>query len=328
MSAKILKPNKKVFQEAISILKKGDVIAFPTETVYGLGADALNPNAVKKIFEIKNRPLFNPLIVHIAEKKDIEKLCTEINEKTKILINHFWPGPLTIIFKKSKIIPNIVTAESKNVAIRMPSHPVALKLIKKLKKPICAPSANLFKNLSPTTADHTNSQIGEKINLIIDGGKCDIGIESTILDLTTKTPCILRPGGITQEEIEKIIGKVHIKTTSKNPKSSGQLAHHYSPQTPFKILKKRKIIYSKSIKMGLLTFKKIPKEKDNFQKIEILSKKGNLKEAAHNLFDCLYKLDKSNLDIIYAEPLPNTGLGKAIMNRLKKAENINKIKKK
>ena len=313
----ILKPNKKTFKEAAKIIKEGNLVAFPTETVYGLGADALNPKAVAKIFSVKNRPYFNPLIVHIANFKDLEYLSNKINQKTKLLIEKFWPGPLTLILPKSNIVPDIVTAGIQSVAIRMPSHPVALEFIKTTGTVIAAPSANPFGYISPTEPIHVINQIGDKIDLIIDGGKCPIGIESTVIELVNE-PTILRFGAVPIEEIEEAIGKVKISTLSKTPRSPGQLSSHYSPQTKLKIIKK-KIESSKELKIGLLAFKK-PKNNIGFEKIEVLSDEGDLIEATSNLFSCLHKLDSANLDIIYVEPVPEIGLGRAIMDRLRKAE--------
>ena len=185
------------------IIKEGGLVAFPTETVYGLGANALNPYAVAKIFEVKKRPTFDPLIVHISKIEWLEKLTTQVDEKALKLIEKFWPGPLTLVLPKSNIVPDIVTAGLPTVAIRMPSHNVALALIENAETPISAPSANPFGYISPTTADHVERMLGDKIDLILDGGKCPIGIESTVLSLIDEEPKILRPGGLPVEEIEK-----------------------------------------------------------------------------------------------------------------------------
>ncbi len=316
--AQILKPTKETIKIAVDILKNGGVIAFPTETVYGLGANGLNSIAVAKIFEIKNRPFFDPIILHIGKKEDVKKLWKEINERAEKLIEKFWPGPLTIILPKTEIVPYIVTSGLETVAVRMPSHPVALEILEKVDFPIAAPSANIFGRLSPTEAIHVEKQIGNKIEIIIDGGKCPVGIESTVIDLTTQENIILRPGGIPKEEIEKVIGEVKIIKRSEKILSPGQLPYHYSPKTPLKILRNYKEV-KKGIKAGLLAFKEA-KEKEKFVKIEVLSEKGDLIEAASNFFSLLHKLDNAGLDIIYAEPVPEEGLGIAIMDRLYKAE--------
>ena len=318
MSAKILKPTDDVLKKAAFIIREGGLVAFPTETVYGLGVNAFDALAVAKIFEVKRRPSFDPIIVHIADFKDLERLTLQIDERAKKLIQKFWPGPFTSVLPKAIVIPDIVTAGLETVAIRMPSHPVALKLIKEAEVPIAAPSANLFGHLSPTIAEHVVEQIGEEIDLIIDGGKCPIGIESTVLDLTSK-PTVLRPGGLPLEEIEKVIGKIEVSTLSKRPHSPGQLPHHYSPRTPLKIIGNKEFNVPEGVKAGLLAFKP-PEDKLPFERIEVLSISGDLTEASANFFSCLHRLDKADLDVIYAEPVPETGLGRAIMDRLRKAE--------
>ncbi|HOK57081.1 MAG TPA: L-threonylcarbamoyladenylate synthase [bacterium] len=319
----VLKPSEEAIEKAINILKNGGVIAFPTETVYGLGANGLNSDAVIKIFEIKKRPFFDPIILHIGKKEDLEKLWKKINKKAEKLIDKFWPGPLTIILPKTEVVPYIVTAGLETVAVRMPSHPVALEILKRVDFPIAAPSANIFGRLSPTEAKHVKQQIGNRIELIIDGGRCSVGIESTVIDLTGERSLILRPGGVPKEEIEKVIGKVEIIKKTEKISSPGQLPFHYSPKTPLKILYDYNEV-KKGIKAGLLAFKK-PKNKDKFVRIEVLSMKGDLREAAVNFFSCLHKLDEAKLDIIYAEPVPEQGLGTAIMDRLHKAETKNFI---
>lgn len=305
-------------ERAAFIIRQGGLVAFPTETVYGLGACAFNTTAVAKIFEVKQRPYFDPIIVHIADLENIKDLCLNIDNRAKTLIEKFWPGPLTLVLPRSNKVPDIVTSGLDTVAIRMPSHTIALDLIKRVGLPVAAPSANLFSCLSPTTAEHVREQIGKDIDMIIDGGNCQIGIESTILDLSNE-PVVLRPGGISIEEIEKVIGKVKISTFSNTPNSAGQLLHHYSPKTPLKIIRNKNFNINKEIKAGLLSFVS-PNSKQPFEIIEILSQSGDLREAAVNLFLSLHKLDKAELDIIYAEPVPEIGLGRAIMDRLYKAE--------
>lgn len=318
MMAEIPKVSKKALNKASSIIRKGGLVAFPTETVYGLGACAFNKEAVAKIFEVKERPHFDPIIVHVADFKDVVRLCTKVDERAGMLIKRFWPGPLTLVLPKSDVVPDIVTAGLETVAVRMPSHPVALELIKEARVPIAAPSANLFGCLSPTTAEHVVEQIGEKVDLIIDGGRCPIGVESTVLDLLGE-PTILRPGGLSVEEIEEVIGKVKISTLSKRPRSPGQFPCHYSPRTPLKILEDKNLNVPDGTRVGLLAFKP-PVDNLLFEKIEILSPTGDLLEAASNFFSCLHRLDKANVDIIYAELVPEIGLGRAIMDRLRKAE--------
>ena len=314
----IVPPTSKNIKIACELLKKGEVIAFPTETVYGLGAIVFNEKAVAKIFEMKRRPYFDPLIVHIADINMLEDLCY-FNEKAQILAKKFWPGPLTMILPKKEKVPSLVTAGLSTVAVRMPAHKVALQLIKTCGIPIAAPSANPFGKLSPTKPEHVYKYFGEEL-FIIDGGKCDIGLESTIIDLTEKNPVILRPGAITPEELEKVLGKIEINTCFKSqPKSPGNLKKHYAPNTPIKIIDNKKTtlnFYDK--KIGYIAFSKPPSEK--YEVVKILSPSKDLKEAATNLFDFLHELDKLGLDLILVEALPEQGLGIAIMDRLRKAE--------
>ncbi|MBS7645367.1 MAG: L-threonylcarbamoyladenylate synthase [Candidatus Bathyarchaeia archaeon] len=320
MKARILKYSREAVREGGLIIRRGGLVAFPTETVYGLGASAFNPNAVARIFEVKRRPRFDPIIVHIANPGEIERVCLKVGRYAKMLIERFWPGPLTLVLPKSDAVPDIVTAGLETVAVRMPSHPVALELIREAGVPVAAPSANLFGRLSPTTAMHVKEQIGGEIDLIIDGGRSPIGVESTVLDLTGE-PTVLRPGGLPVEEIEEVIGKVKISPVSRVPRSPGQLPRHYSPRTPVRILRGGETETLEGVKAGLLAFKQL-KTRPPFKVIKILSPKGDLREAAANLFSLLHELDEAGLDVIYAEPVPEIGLGRAIMDRLRKAEGI------
>ncbi len=323
MKTKILKVDTenicfKNIKRAADIIKKGGLVAFPTETVYGLGANAFDSCAVVKIFEVKNRPRFDPIIVHIHSHQEIKKVCSDVNERTKKLMKEFWPGPLTLLLKKSNILPDIVTAGLPTVAVRMPFHPIALALIKECGTPIAAPSANPFGYLSPTTAHHVQKQLGTKVDLILDGGRCPLGVESTIIDVTGSVPVLLRPGGLPVEDIEQILGEVRktpIKT--KKPRSPGQLESHYAPHTPIQFLPKKQLI-SAGKKIGLLAF--TPTQQSQvYDSVEVLTATGDLREAATNLFSCLHRLDAAGLDIIYVEPVPEIGLGRAIMDRLRRA---------
>jgi len=326
----------RAIKEASAFIKRGGLVAFPTETVYGLGADAFNVEAVARIFEVKNRPRFDPLIVHISDTSSIGMLTSSIDEKVEKLIEKFFPGPLTLVLPKSEIVPEIVTAGLPTVAIRMPSHPIALALIKKAERPIAAPSANPFGYLSPTTAEHVKGQIGEGVDMILDGGRCPIGIESTVVEITCEDAFILRQGGLTVDEIEEVIGDVKIYSgNQRRPHSPGQLPYHYSPRTTIKILRnkeRKKILEEKRKRAGLLAFKR-PEDREEilpygYEIVEVLSPDGNLKEAAANLFACLHRLDKAILDIIHVEPVPEVGLGNAIMERLYKAERRSQYKNK
>ncbi len=301
---RIVKPSQEVLSEAAEMMRKGGLVAFPTETVYGVGTNALNPTAVAKIFEVKKRSSFEPLIVHIADRADLDRLCV-VNEMAKNLASRFWPGPLTLVLPKRPIVPEIVTAGLKTVAVRMPSHPISLELIRRAGVPLVVPSANLFGQLSPTTAEEVARQLGDRIDMIIDGGRCPLGIESTVLDLSSR-PTVLRPGSLPVEEIEKAIGEVEVKPAES----------HYSLKIPVRIFRGE---FPTGKKVGFLAFTP-PRKKVPAARIEILSPSGDLREAATNFFSCIQRLERSGVDIIYAEPVPERELGRAIMDRLRKME--------
>jgi L-threonylcarbamoyladenylate synthase len=312
-----LEANNKTIKQAAQIIKLGGLVAFPTETVYGLGADGLNPIAVAKIFEAKKRPTFNPLILHIAEKIYLHTLTNYNDERVDQLISKFWPGPLTLVLPKKDIVPEIVTAGNPTVAVRMPNHPIALKLIAMSETPIAAPSANTFGHLSPTTAKHVQKYLGDKVDLILDGGKSSIGVESTIIQYYDGDFYLLRHGGFAKEEIENEIGKIKTaKIDVSKPNSPGQLPFHYSPNTPLFFFDESLLNQQKRI--GMISFQE---EKNNFPfaSQKILSNSGDLREAASNLFICLHEMEKENLDLILVETVEEKGLGRAIMDRLRKA---------
>jgi L-threonylcarbamoyladenylate synthase len=306
--------------QAAEIIRRGGIVAFPTETVYGLGADAFNPLAVARIFEVKRRPYFDPLIVHVANPADVEKLVKGIPSNAKKLMERFWPGPLTIVLLKEEDIPDIVTAGLPTVAIRMPNHPMALAMIKESKCPIAAPSANPFGYLSPTIAEHVREQLGERVDLILDGGPCPVGVESTILSFLGEKSRLLRPGGVPLEEIEFIIGKVEIGSIKEDRLSApGMLPRHYAPRTPIVLdWDEEDLDIYKNKNLGLLAFQE-SRNNLKFHSVEVLSKKGDFREAAANLFAAIRRLDALDLDLILAEPIPEIGLGRAIMDRLRHA---------
>jgi len=312
--------NERAIHKAADIIKRGGIVAFPTETVYGLGADAFNPMAVARVFEVKQRPYFDPLIVHIGDLSEINKLIKEIPYDAGRLIECFWPGPLTIVLFKKENVPDIVTSGLQTVAVRMPKHEMTLKLIKLSGTPVVGPSANPFGYLSPTKAEHVREQLGDQIDFILDGGPCEVGLESTIISFVEKNPKLLRPGGIPLEEIEAIIGKVEIDVNNhKNPSAPGMLPKHYAPRTPILLEWSQKTIRKyRDKKVGLLAFKD-PGPLDSINPIEVLSKNGDLREAAANLFTAIRRLDQLGLDLILAEPVPEVGLGRAIMDRLQRA---------
>jgi len=317
----ILEANLKNIKSAAELIRSGEAVAFPTETVYGLGANALNPSAVVKIFEIKKRPKFNPLIIHIADKSSVFEYSKNHNEKIFELIKNFWPGPLTLVLKKKKNIPDIVTAGNDTVAIRMPNHKTALRLIEYSGCPIAAPSANSFGLLSPTDASHVDKQLGGRVKLILDGGKSSVGVESTIISFADETPTLLRHGGLPIEKIEKLIGKIKVNISSKvKPNSPGQMKYHYAPAIPIYFLNDSNLKKFEGKKIGALFFEKNDYDY-KFELEKILSKKGNLNEAALNFFKMLHDLENENIDLILAEKVPLSGIGFAITDRLQRAVN-------
>ncbi len=298
-------------------IKEGNLVAFPTETVYGLGADALNPYAVAKLFELKERPTFDPLIVHIASVEEIKRLTVNNDNRVYELAERFWPGPLTIILPKSNLVPDIVTAGLPTVGIRMPDHPVAIELIRQSGCPIAAPSANKFGQLSPTQAKHVNKQLSD-VDFLIDGGESAVGIESTIISLNEKGFEILRHGIITKEEIEEIIPYYAVPDRDKtNIVSPGMLKSHYSPNKPIYLLDKNIPDFIDYPKAGLLSFS--GKDTAKYKIVELLAPDGNLKTCAVNLFAAIHRLEESDVDYIIAETVPEVGVGIAIMDKLKKA---------
>lgn len=303
-------------EEGAEIIKGGGLVAFPTETVYGLGADAFNPEAITNVFKAKERPLFDPLIVHISELSDLVGLQKEVDENVFKLAEKFWPGPLTIVLPKSEKVPDIVTSGLPTVAVRMPAHPVALELIRKSGTVIAAPSANKFGRLSPTTAEHVKKQLPE-IEHVIDGGNTTIGLESTVISLNKDGFELLRPGAISIEDLEAVIPKSKSSGEAKQLKSPGLLKSHYSPRKPLYIIGESEI-GSGTSSAGLISFG-ISKNKDQYKYQEVLSENQDLNEAAINLFSAIHKLEDSDAEFIVAEPVPETGIGIAIMDRLRKA---------
>jgi L-threonylcarbamoyladenylate synthase len=304
---------------AAKLLADNEVVAVPTETVYGLAANALNPEAVVKIFEAKQRPFFDPLIVHIAHKSHIYKYAKMLPPALEQLVDALWPGPLTIVLPKKDIIPDIVTSGLETVGLRMPAHPVLLKLLNKIDFPLAAPSANPFGYISPTSAQHVYNQLNTKIPYILDGGNASVGVESTIVGYEKDKVIIYRLGGTSIETIEAIVGKVEVRIHSSNPTAPGQLDSHYSPRKAFfagdiyGLLEK-----FAAKKVGVISFFKDYKAA-NIAKSWKLSTAGNIAEAAKNLFAIMREADTSDVEIIIAEYLPEQGLGLAINDRIKRA---------
>jgi L-threonylcarbamoyladenylate synthase len=304
-----------------AILRKGGLVAFPSETVYGLGADATNPTAVARIFEVKQRPQFNPLIVHLADASWLERCVESVPEEANRLAERFWPGPLTLVLPKRAVIPDIVTAGLPTVAVRVPSHPIAHALIVEADLPMAAPSANRFGHISPTTAQAVAEDLSGSIELILDGGHTEHGLESSVVAFGASGPRLLRPGPITREELSKCLGRdVALASMAAGaPESPGQLQRHYAPHTPLKLVtSSTAFVPLHGKKAGLLAFRRTLSSK-SFETIEVLSMSGDLCEAAANLFSAMRRLDEAGLDLIVAESIPETGLGLAIMDRLRKA---------
>ncbi len=307
-------------EEAAEIIRNGGLVAFPTETVYGLGADACNPLAVARIFEVKRRPRIDPLIVHVARPESALRYAELLDPRAQLLMKRFWPGPLTLVSRKTDAVPPIVTAGLDTVAVRMPAHPAALALIEASATAIAAPSANPFGYVSPTEARHVQENLGEQIDLILDGGRCPVGVESTVLSLAGSRPCILRAGGVIPAEIEDLIGAVDWETRrEQSPQAPGQMERHYATHTPLEILPEEndRAVPAPAERVGLLTLEP-PDCPGCYTAVEVLSERRNLREAAANLFAALRRLDGLGLDRIVAHPVPEEGLGLAIMDRLRR----------
>ena len=302
--------------DATEFLNRGKLVAIPTETVYGLAANALNADAVVSIFETKNRPHFDPLIVHVAGIEQVHEVASHIPSHARTLMEALWPGPLTIVLRKRDCIPHIVTSGLDTVGVRMPNHPLALELLRALDFPLAAPSANPFGYISPTSALHVAEQLGDRIPYILDGGECSVGVESTIIDCSCETPTILRLGGTSVETIEEIIGPVHVNAIStSSPNAPGMLHSHYAPRKPMRVGNIHELLHNHGPDVSILSFKD---SFHNYRNIR-LSETGDLHEAARNLFSAMRKLDADHHSIILAEFVPDYGLGRAINDRMKRA---------
>lgn len=321
-------PDKRL-KVAARLIREGKLVAFPTETVYGLGADALNEKAVRRIFEAKGRPADNPLIIHIAESEWLFKLAREVPEIALKLAERFWPGPLTLVLPKREEVPEITTGGLDTVAVRMPAHPIALELIRLSGRPVAAPSANISGKPSPTEADHVVDDFYGRIECIIDGGPTPIGVESTVLDLTGDIPLLLRPGGLPLEEIEKVVGRVEIHPAVKGieadvAKAPGMKYKHYSPNAQVIVVEGSREAVQKRIDELVQEFRRkglkvgvMATEEHEADAFFHLGK--TVEEAARNIFRALRELDKAGVDVIIAEGIEERGLGFAVMNRLRKA---------
>ena len=310
---------------AAKILKEDSIIGFPTETVYGLAGNIYSEKAIKKIFAIKNRPLNNPLIVHIKSIADLDTIAVDIPAMAIKLAEHFWPGPLTLLLKKNAAVPDLVTAGKPTVAVRIPNHSTAIALLNMLDFPLAAPSANPFGMISPTKAQHVAEYFKDEL-LVLDGGVCENGIESTIIGFNGDEVIVYRLGGVSIEEIESITGEVTLfNKNDNNPEAPGMLSKHYSPKTPLYLTENLSdyLYQFRGKKIGLLLFSKAVSDVSHQYIQYILSENADLKEAASKLYDTLHQLDKMNLECIIAETFPKEGLGNVINDKLHRAS-INK----
>jgi L-threonylcarbamoyladenylate synthase len=304
---------------AAELLRSGKLVAIPTETVYGLAANALNEEAVLSIFKVKNRPFFDPLIVHVDSFATAQRYATFSDERLVRLAKAFWPGPLTLLVPKKEMIPGIVTSGLEQVGIRIPKHPLALQLLRETGLPLAAPSANPFGYVSPTEPLHVQKQLGDKIDYILDGGPSSVGLESTIAGIEDGNVCIYRLGGLAVEDIEKITGPIELRLNqSSNPKAPGQLKSHYAPRkTLFTGRLEDLLPLHPEKKAAIICFGKDPVEGGHL--VLNLSSTGNLEEAALNLFKFLRLADDSDAEVVLCELLPDKGLGRAINDRLLRA---------
>lgn len=319
-------------------IKAGGVVAFPTETVYGLGADVFNKEAVCRVYEIKKRPSFDPLIVHVSSSDEALRLWREIPSVALTLMKKFWPGPLTLVLPKKNTVPDLVTAGLDTVAVRMPKNSAALELIRQSGAPIAAPSANRFGHASPTTAEAVYEELGEGPDLILDGGPATVGVESTVLKIEKNSGVLLRPGGVALEELENFLRVGKAPETGDTPESPGQMKSHYATQTPLHLAAQplgrcleelETFCESRPAvgrpKIGLLSFGNPDYPSGLFEAVEDLSAKKNPREAAAKLFQAMRKLDKIGLNLILVMPVPEKGLGLAIMDRLRKASSVDSL---
>jgi len=340
-----------VLERASAIIKRGGTVAFPTETVYGLGADGLNPKAVLKIFEAKKRPPGNPLSLLVHSREDVERVSRNIPQGAFRLMDTFWPGPLTIVLEKNDIVPDITSGGLKSIGVRMPDHRVPLELIKRAGTPLAAPSANLSGKPSPSLASHVISDLTGRTDAILDGGEAAIGLESTVIDMTAKPPVILRPGAVSIKELENVIGKVRsgyknseaVDESNLSEKKAGQKYRHYIPDTKVvlvegegksvsdKLVKLLESYRSEGQKVGLLLSEETSKETATFLALQnldlyeclLLGPREEPEVAARKLFEGLRKLDKKGLDVIVVDgSFSRFGLGEALINRLREASSI------
>lgn len=308
-----------LLSQAVQALKRGEVIGLPTETVYGLAADAMNISAVRKIFALKGRPVDHPLIVHIADSAQLAKWAVDIPEEAYVLAQHFWPGPLTMILRKHADVPNEVTGGQDTVGLRCPAHPFALAVLQQLQGGIAAPSANRFGRISPTTAQHVRDEFGDAVPVVLDGGECEVGIESTIIDLSSKQPRLLRPGMISQSDIESVIGPIAADENRESPRVSGSLAAHYAPRTPMQMYSRKDLIQEyvrkseQDLHCEVLCLDFLP------EGMQGLSLSADCHAYAHGLYAAMRELDNRDAQHLLIEQTPQTPEWLAVNDRLNRA---------
>jgi L-threonylcarbamoyladenylate synthase len=338
------RPEREKIRIAATVIREGGLVAFPTETVYGLGANTFDTEAVSRIFQAKNRPYDNPLIVHICNPSDIYVLARDVPDTAEELTKRFWPGPLTILLKKAAHVPRPKGIDE--ITLRMPSHKVALALISEAAVPISAPSANISGGVSPTTAQHVYNDLAGRIEIILDGGPTEVGVESTVLDLTSPVPTILRPGGVTYEDLKEVLGDVSVHPAAKaerkvevEARSPGMKYKHYAPKaavvlvegnTQNMVAKIRELVEKnreKGLKVGIMATAETAHLYDHENiTMKIVGSRKRLKTVARNLFETLRAFDKEGIDIIIAEGVVTEEIGLAIMNRLRKSAGFNIVR--
>jgi len=343
MHTQICPPTEHAIRRAAKLLEDGGLVAFPTETVYGLGANALDARAVKKIFQAKGRPADNPLIVHVASAAAAEELC-HVTEEARLLMRAFWPGPLTLLLEKKPVVPDVTNAGLKSVAVRMPDHPVALKLLTACGLPVAAPSANRSGRPSPTTAQHVMDDLKGRVPLILDGGECRVGLESTVLDMTGDTPAILRPGGVTPEMLGAVVPGVRVAETAMRPLKSGETAAspgmrhtHYAPKGKLTLVEGKpdaveaacKRLYSEAEEGGQKACLLVAEERlpvYSGYNVCPLGRSSTPETIAHALFAALREMDETGAQVILCEAVDASGIGLAVMNRLRRAAAFRVVK--
>ena len=301
---------------AAELLRDGELVGVPTETVYGLAANAFDEQAALRIFQAKNRPSFDPLIVHVRDRAQVNEVVADVPAEAAALMEKFWPGPLTLVLPKRERIPGIVTSGLDTVGVRMPAHPLTLELLRELEFPLAAPSANPFGYISPTTAQHVADQLGGSVPYILDGGPCEVGVESTIIGWESGTPVLYRPGGLALEHIEEVIGSVRPQVEHVLPLAPGMIESHYAPRKPLLVGDVRSLLNERrDSRCAVITFT----AHYDVWRCETLSPNADVNEAARKLFHVLRDLDASDAELIIAEVFPNEGLGRAINDRLRRA---------